>query len=222
VWSGYSAPTRSAARALMLAAVAGCTSHGPWRQLDEATPWIAPGAPARLFIRTVEPGPFIVAGANAERVWRDANGRDYPLNRCQDAIEAFIVKTGMLAQWPESGSSNNFGPERLAAFRFTVVSVNPTAVLMTPFDFGPPVGRAESDILEPIWETRCLGNQRMLNYLECGTSAGYAPGMLWFSPDLQLTPAPIPWRDRRAELAMGEHGVLVLTQDGATVRTSRQ
>jgi hypothetical protein len=93
---------------------------------------------------------------------------------------------------------------------------------MTPFDFGSPVGRATSEILAPIQGRVCMGNHYLLNEIECDVAADYAAGMLWFSPDLDLKPTPIPWRDRQAELSLRGREVLVLTHDGAVVSTSRK
>jgi hypothetical protein len=201
---------------ILLLTLNACASKGPWRQLDDATPWIAPGTRALLFIRSVEG-----FGVTAERAWRDASGRNHFVNGIQDDIEEFLHKTGLMAQWPDSHSGNEFGTERLAPFRFTVVTVNPTVVLMTPFDFGSPTGKSESGVLAPIGDKGCLGNHHMINPLECDIVALYAPEMQWFSHDLERSPAPIVWKDGRAEIGLGNGERLTLTQDDATVHTER-
>lgn len=193
-----------------------CTTRGPWRQEDDPTPWIAPGTRALLFFRQVEN-----FGVTGERAWRDAQGRDHLVNDIQDDIEEFLYKSGMMARWPDSNSGNEHGTMRLAPFRFTVVTVNPTVVLMSPFDFGAPVGKSASELLAPIWNKRCLGNGYMVNWLECDITTPYATDMQWFSHDLGKWPAPIAWKDGRAEIDLGNGERLALTRDGATVRTER-
>jgi hypothetical protein len=192
-----------------------CTTKGPWRQENDATPWIAPGERALLFFRQVEN-----FGVTGERAWRDASGRDHMVNDIQDGIEKYLHESGIMAQWPDSYTGNEYGVERVAPFRFTVVTVNPTVVLMTPFAFDLQ-HKAESAILAPI-ETPCLGNHYMINPLECDVTALYAPEMQWFSHDLKKPPAPIAWNDGRAEMDLGKGERLALLHDGATVRTERK
>jgi hypothetical protein len=102
-----------------------------------------------------------------------------------------------------------------------VITIEPTVTVMTPFDFGPTEGRSDNDVIYPTEPARCMTNHYMVNWIECGITAVYAPNMLWFSHDLKQQPTPIPWRDGRAELPLGNE-VLVLTHDGASVRTERQ
>lgn len=201
---------------ILLLTLNACASKGPWRRLNDSTPWIAPGTRALVFIRSVEG-----FGVTSERVWRDASGRNYFVNDIQDDIEAFLYKSGIMAQWPDSQSRNSSGTEHLAPFRFTVVSVKPTVVLMTPFDFGSPIGKSQSQVLAPIGDKTCLGNHYMINPLECDIGALYAPEMQWFSHDLKRSPAPIVWNDGRAEIDLSHGERLVLIQDAATVRTER-
>lgn len=207
---------------LPLVLLIACVSRGPWREKHEPTPWISAGAEAKLFVREVEPGPFMVAGVTYDVVWRDRAGNDFSLNRYQDEIERFMVSTGVMRTWPESHSGNDRGIERLAPYRFTIVSVNPTVVLMSPFDFGSPIGRSESEILAPTNGRRCLGNHYLINDLECGTSAAYASGMVWFSPDMNVQPSPINWRGSSARIELPHREVLRLEIVGENVATARQ
>lgn len=86
-----------------------------------------------------------------------------------------------------------------------------------------PLAPTNSDqrVLAPIGDKGCLGNHDMINPLECDIAALYAPEMQWFSHDLERSPAPIVWKDGRAEIGLTNGERLALTQDDVTVRTER-
>ena len=204
------APRRITALGL-LAIVAGACH--PWIPHPELTPWIAPGTRAVEYIQEVE---------HSRSVWRDAAGRSFDELKIQNSIEKMLLATKMYEQWPKSQKFTSWGALRVAPFRFTLVSINPTVVLMTPFDFGPPTGRAAADVTASEGTRGCLVNPQMLNTIECGISAVYAAGMLWFSPDLKVRPEPIRWNGERAEISLKKGEVLVLTHDEHMVHTTRE
>lgn len=199
---------------LLLTTAAGCK---PWLREDDPAPWIAANTRAVPVYRQSEG----FGGVRTERVWRDPSGRSISRFDTQDDIREFMLAAGMFNNWPESNFAAQYGTARIAPFRFVVVSINPTVVLMTPFEFGSPDGRSLSELIAPIGDKGCLGIGYMVNDLECDITAIYAPDMQWFSHDLKQQPAPITWRDGRAELPLRDE-VLVLTHDGKTVQTERQ
>jgi hypothetical protein len=46
--------------------------------------------------------------------------------------------------------------------------------------------------------------------------------MLWFSPDLKVTPQPIAWSSDRAEIPLKNGEVLALTHDDEMAHTERK
>jgi hypothetical protein len=199
-----------------------CVSHGPWQERNNPAPWVAVGKPAKLYIRAVYPGPFIVAGDTSEAVWQDDRGNRFALSRYQDRIERFMIKTEMMKHWQDSNSANDRGTYKLAPYRLTLLSINPMVLVMTPFDFGSIKGRSESMILEPTRGRRCLGSHYVINDLECGTSAPFGNAMLWFSPDLDVAPTAIVWRAGRATIELRSREVLSLSREELIVQSRRE
>ena len=189
----------------------------PWEARTRPAPWIAANTRAVEYIRIHE---GIGGGSWSEREWRDGDRHRVSIDDTEEALQKFMHGTGMFNAWPNSESVNHVGLQRFAPYRFVVISIDPTVVLMARFDFGPRQGRSDNDMIYPTEPTKCMDNDYMINWIECDISAPYEAGMQWLSHDLKQPPSAIPWRDGRAELPIGDD-LLVLTHDGAAVQTQR-
>lgn len=155
--------------------------------------------------------------------WRDTlRHRKYNPYRLADQIEQFMAARGMFAQWLPTGlvdlSEGEPISEVIAPFRFTLVSVDPMVVLMTPHAFPPNVSAFD---MPGRNDASFPGIRRMANNIELGTTAPYADGMQFFLPEQGLGPAPLAWSNGEASIALGSGERLLLTRSDTVVEVQR-
>jgi hypothetical protein len=73
----------------------------------------------------------------------------------------------------------------IAPFKFHLVSIFPTVIVLAGHDFGPIKNRSIDDLVGSA-PRNSLGDSRVLNHLEFGTSFLDATEFYWFSPDLDI------------------------------------
>lgn len=155
--------------------------------------------------------------------WRDTvRHRKYNPYRLADQIEQFMVARRMFAQWSPTGlvdaSEGQAIREVVAPFRFTLVSVDPMVVLMTPHAFLPNVS---AYAMPGASNASFPGIRRMRNNIELGTTAPYADGMQFFLPEQGLGPAPVEWSNGAASIALGSGERLLLARSDTVVDVRR-
>ena len=185
------------AASLFLAACAGW--NDATGTLD--TPWLGRGERARLFTREAE-CVMCPTGYSFERRWGSSgrSGQD-PYLTAGRAL-GFLHARGVLDGWPEAIGEGSIGDgdeiikPRAAPYRFTVVMIEPTVVLMR-FDLGAlvKIGGAQAD--------QTIGTPRLNEGVEFGTRVPAAGSLSWFSPDADQLPTPV-------SLTTPEHGEIVV------------
>jgi hypothetical protein len=165
------------------------------------TPWLGSGERARLFTRESE-CVMCPTGFTFERSWGSSgrSGQD-PYLTVGRAL-GFLHVRGVLDGWPEAIGEGSIGDgdeiikPRAAPYRFTVVMIEPTVVVMQ-FDLGAMVkiGGAETD--------QTVGSPRLNQGVEFGIRLPATGSLSWFSPDANQLPTPVP-------LTTPEHGEIVV------------
>ena len=174
---------------------------------DDATgsldmPWMGSGERARLFTQR-STCLMCPTGYRFDRSWGASgrSGRD-PYDDVGAAL-VFLKKKGVLDAWPEAiaegtvGDGNETIEPRAAPYRFTVVMIEPTVVVMR-FDLGAlvKIGAIPDD-------DQKVGTPRLNQGVEFGTHLPAAGALLWFAPAADRPPAPVTLTDP-------EHGEIVV------------
>jgi len=164
-------------------------------------PWLGRGEQARLFTRESE-CVMCPTGFTYERSWGSSgrSGQD-PYLTVGRAL-GFLHARGVLDGWPQAigegsvGDGDEIITPRAAPYRFTVVMIEPTVVIMR-FDLGAliKVGGADPE--------RTVGTPRLNQGVEFGTRLPASGSLSWFSPDANQLPTPVP-------LITPEHGEIAV------------
>ena len=179
--------------ALVLAAL--LLTAAPARPWDDRTgeldmPWLGDGGRARMFTGR-SACLMCPTGYTAERRWgRSPGSGDEPYDTVGRALR-FLQRKGVLDQWPEAlaGGTVIEGDEtitpRAAPYRFTVVMIQPTVVVMR-FDLGALVKMVD------VRDGQSVGTPRLNQSVDFGTHIPATGTLLWFSPDAGQRPTPVP------------------------------
>jgi hypothetical protein len=157
------------------------------------TPWIGPEEQAvqrscsyfSCFMDSVK---------TSDTRWGTERSDGKPIYTYNDKIVSYLKRKRLLQSWPETQSNYNGYQQRLAPFKFYIVSVEPLVVIMIPHDFGE-IRRANVAIVG--WHPeQAFRNSFMINYFEYGTYLPFHENQLWFSQDLKIGPIPVPKKER--------------------------
>ncbi len=170
-----------------LAVASGCTSYGRWRDSQEPSGLVA-GQIAKSVERTGT-GTFWwdpMAGIPfTQFAWADARGNKYKLRQIAFDVAHFIKQTTIYSAWPGTNSYVNGVQKRLAPFRFTLVSIKPTIVIMQPRDYGK-LDRSTAEIVGEREHAFYLPG--LSNPLYYGAQLPSSTEIWWLSPDLNRPP----------------------------------
>jgi hypothetical protein len=167
---------------------------------DLDMPWLGGGGRARLF---ADRSTCIMCptGYTDRRRWgRSAGSGEEPYSTVGHAL-GFLQRNGVLDAWPEAIGEgtviddNGIIKPRAAPYRFTIVMIQPTVVVMR-FDLGALVkvgGRGDQTV----------GTPHLNQSVEFGTHIPASGTLLWFSPDTKQAPTPV-------KLSTPDHGEIVV------------
>lgn len=195
----------------MLMSLSGCLVRGPWKETDSIAqaPWVAPGVRGRYETRHVE-----LLGAPAETWesrWIGRRSQRLDPISLHVSLTRPLQNAGMYQQWPATTGSINSVPQRMAPFRFFLVSLFPTVVLMIPWEYGTLQGRSNNDILKDISSAQ-VSMDGLVNGAELTTVIPYSPHVMWYSPP--KGPAPVQLKDPDLGQISLPDGVIELRRDG--------
>jgi hypothetical protein len=195
--------------------------NAKWTENQIDGPWSAPDIHSREFKREYFAN-FMDDGVTSDKEWTTATGSHLNAYRVADSVEHYLKKRGYLDQWPQSQAGVGDYILRVAPYTFHIVTIDPTVVIMVPHNFGNPRdNRSSGDIVG--WPPKqSFTSDRMLNYIQYGTSFPYSTNILWFSPDRSSAPAePSRLGDSELEI-VGKHIKLVMKKDGDLWITQRE
>lgn len=192
-----------------------------WEEQPVDGPWMAPGVQVREFTRSYFAGLMHTSDAD-DSVWSTSSGDRRDVMSIADSIDSHLKKLGYFDRWPESGSSVGSYRQRLAPFTFHIVAIDPIVVLMVPHDFGDPKGNRSINDIVGSHPKQALGSRFMLNHIEYGTKLPYHSEILWFSPNLGTTPAPLTRRGGSEQEVVHRQIRLLTVQEGDKWNTRRE
>jgi len=194
---------RVAWRAIVVALVLVATPARSWddRTGDLDMPWVGGGGRARLFADRAS-CLMCTTGYTALRRWGSSprSGED-PYDTVGSALR-FLQKKRVLDSWPEAIAEGTVidGDEtitpRAAPYRFTIVMIQPTVVVMR-FDLGALIKEGEMRDDEEI------GTPRLNQPVDFGTHIPASGTLLWFSPEAGQAPTAVL-------LSTPDHGEIVV------------
>lgn len=192
----------------------------PWKAMDDATPWAAGGIPARAIGRVVEKPFFVVAAPDRtmDVRWEDARGVKHRPRDIVEHAQSYLDASGMSQNWPLAGiyigGSRGGVEQRIAPFDFTIVSIDPVVVLMTPHELGPDIEGTRREIVGELADRHQLRGRWLANPFRYGSRMPYDEHVLWFSPDLKHGPSELPMTNAVSEVLLLPHGRLRLMRKG--------
>ena len=178
----------------------------PARAWDDACgsldlPWLGSGERARLYAKKTS-CLMCTTGYEYHQSWgRSGRGGSDPYSDVQRAF-GFLQKRGILDTWPEAIGEGSVGDgkeiiePRAAPYRFTIVMLEPTVVVMR-FDLGALVKVGDFD------SHQSFGTPRLNQGVEFGTKIPATGTLLWFSPHVDQLPTPVT-------LTSPDHGEIVV------------
>ena len=197
----------------------GCDNFQSWTTTDpqpEDMPWA--GENFRAIEKYKEVRDILAPeGKRMKWRWKSASGTEYDTESIADLINTYLDEKGWIKQWPEIGklTAREEIIVRNPPFIFTIVSIEPVVVLMTPIDY--------RDL-----HTTNIGRRRYLTALNFkddyyhGISAQFHPKLQWFSPELRQGPGILgiqPGGDIAINLGRSR---LILSENAGVVSTRRE
>lgn len=178
---------------------------GPWK-VSEGHVWGGPGRRSITKSRRVDSANayFTVAGFEVETVWKTASGRQLNPREIVASVKDYLAATGVRGQAPGAGAFVNGVEMKAPDFKFCIVSVDPTVVLMVPFAYDHEAGsliemRGYPDQFsrqDPEWGYRMAHNGFMVDDIFLGTDFPFIEGTRWFDPSSKRKAASLEFDGR--------------------------
>lgn len=190
--------------ALCLLCCRRCSSA--WTIAREDSPLVAPGKAAVSESRVCYP-PFLVPATEwTEEAW-DAGGKIITKPSVLKAIEKHLERIGFVQQQQGLSAYVDGVQQHIAPYRFFIVSLRPTVVLMTPYDYGTTDGKSNNELSGSLNKQVLDYGQYLVNAYHYGSQVPVAPDYKWFSPTLKTPILVVPRTN--GEYAVEAPGVLL-------------
>ncbi len=153
-------------------------------------PWLGGGGRAHMFGDRATCIMCPTGYTYRQRWGRSGRSGEEPYGTVGAAMR-FLQQKGVLDAWPEALGEGSVGDgegiiePRAAPYRFTVVMIQPTVVIMR-FDLGALVKVGD------VSDGQTIGTPHLNQPVDFGTRVPATGTLLWFSPDAGQPPAPAP------------------------------
>lgn len=158
---------------------------------DEAAPLIGNSmgkSIRRSYVGPTDPRYEAAKGSPwSEKGWADSKGRKYLALEIVEDVSCQLQRTEMFKEWPCTPLWIDDVQQKLAPFRFSLVSIDPTIVLMQAHDYGAREGRSKSDVVGPS-SPDSLHMDGLENWLFVGTHLPATSEIWCFAPALNKEP----------------------------------
>jgi len=169
-------------------------------------PWLGSGGRAHLYHQRSSCFGCTTGYRDEERWGRGAWSGEDPYVTVSNAM-GFLARTDMLAKAPRSKGAGDIGgaggeggiiSPRALPYRFTVVMIEPTIVVMN-FDLGALIHEGEPT------QGQIVGSAYIDGNVSYGTRVPATGTLLWFSPDAKQAPTPLANQSSgHGEIAVGK------------------
>jgi hypothetical protein len=209
---------------LIALVLAGCGTvdrmSAPWTVIKSDGPWAASGQRAVLESREYWASPM-AAGVTSEERFRAPDGRSTDAYREVTRLFSFLEKKGSLQIWPETGAYIDSRAQRLAPYRFHLVSVFPSVAILSSHDFGAIKNRSTYALVGEA-PRGALSDDRIMNHIEVGTEFIATDQLFWVSSDLDVPITKVAF-DAEGGFEISHSGIeLVGRKVGANIVVERK
>lgn len=193
----------------MVLCCAGC--DGGWQTVTQGMPWCGPGD--RIVEKHREAGGWSVT--NYETRWFDAQGGEVQFHEIAAATEDYLERCGFIASLQAQPRQEGVAP------LITTVSVNPTVVLISPWDVSK-AAQENVELFPPGAKAGYYPQNILLGPFAFGSRAFCKGPIKWCSPDLEHPPQEIEFSTAgKAEIELPE-GKLLLQRNGSFCSVTRK
>ena len=182
-------------------AVCGCTTRDPWKAVHEEAPLCGPNTVAIAQSRTCYPPPYVPAAKWTEQGW-EVDGTIIQKYDVAKRIDEYLASIGFFDKQKPIKSYLNDAQQRVASNRFFIVSLKPTVVIMTPYDFGITERKSNND-LASVLNDRHLVSRYLVNGYHYGSSVPVEQDYRWFSPEFEKGIMDVSQKDGTYRIAEG-------------------
>lgn len=192
----------------------------PWKPNPsprQDMPWNGPDSrPLDQYKRTTSF--FSTTGHNYHHRWYNSFWDKPESNHYGRMIDRFVISTGLIEQWRETGGSVWYGGDtitlREAPYIITFFSVNPLIVIMAPFNY------AENP--DYVDRRNFVSSKYLVNHYFHATKVPYQADLQWLSPDLNEMLQPIGIREGGSAEIKWDKGKLILQEKDGWVISRRE
>ena len=159
----------------------GRVKRDPWETIQEDAPLCGAGKMAVSKSRVCYPPFFVPATEWTERGWDTGN---QIINQISivEGIDKHLDKIGFIKQQEAiQGWVNNI-QQRMAPYRFFIVSVDPVIVVMTSYDYGTVENKSNVELASKLTEQHLGYSPYLVNGYHYGSSVPKMSNYKWFSP----------------------------------------
>ncbi len=250
----------------ILSCLTGCWYYTPWRDIDNKIE-VCPGRDKMLVKKygykerdlpwngenkrpSVQRREFCAAmqssGCSIQERWKNSFfDKQRPERVYVKKIDQYLIDAGVIKKWSKEGEyiseKNRLDKDernrRTAPYDFTMVSINPIIVIMTPYDLGKIKKEngyeyhrmlEDSDNYISSYSGGCSLNPKyylysvhLENRIIYATIFNYSKEILWFSPDLRIEPKLLNIPEKGIGIIEWPTGLLKLEEKNGIIVTSR-
>ena len=215
---------KSFALLAVLGLFSGCASYTVWTSTAAAVPWCGPDRRAHVYYRywtQTEDNLFQREPERYQQVgYSGKSGVKKSAASFRKELDEYFRNCTFIKQWPQD---INAGPPwpRFSPFQLYFVSMDPTVVVGVE----KPDPKMFQVVLPPMQEkVYGIDSTYLVDFIEARTTLPYHSGakIVWFSPAVDHDLHQIDFTSRVASFTVGENEQIIVTADGAELRTSRK
>jgi len=197
---------------ILMFLLGGCYMPGSWEVIEQEAPWCGPHTEAVTKRRWLWPPPMVAAPERPETAW-EVNGQIIKQASVARSISDHLSSIGFIERQETTQSRRGDVYERVAPFRFFIVSIKPTVVVMTDHNYGQVTGKAISELASNL-HSRYLYSFPLANGYHYGRSVPAERRYLWFSPDLETDIQPVMSANGQFRI---DHDAVIVTFGGVAI-----
>lgn len=155
--------------------------RSPWTIIQEDAPLCSGGKTAVSKSRVCYP-PFIVPAAEwTEYAW-DTGDSLLRRESIIGEIDKYLYEIGFIKQLNDVVGCVNDIDQRIAPYRFFIVNLEPTIVIMTDYDYGSIERKSNAELCGSLNDNYIHYSKYLVNVFHYGSSVPKCLNYKWFSP----------------------------------------
>lgn len=153
----------------------------PWKTIQEDAPLCEAGKTAISKSRICYPPFFVPAAEWAEHAW-DTGDNLLRRDSIIEEVDKYLYDIGFINQLNDIVGCVNGIDQRIAPYRFFIVSLEPTIVIMTDYDYGSIENKSNAELCGQLNNRYFSYSKYMVNGYHYGSSLPKISSYKWFAP----------------------------------------